>query len=129
MDDIIVHEPNKEEHDNRLEAVLNQPQHTNVTPNYDKCHPLKGLLSKKNAWIWGTPQQRALKTVKEKLSSAPALAISDTAYENTLPADASSYGLDADPKNKRTANRSRWCLHLALLLQLNADTRKFKRRP
>ena len=48
MDDIVVHEANKEEHDNRLQAVLNQTQHTNVTRNYDKCHPLKGLLSKKN---------------------------------------------------------------------------------
>lgn len=37
-------------------------------------HPLRELLSKKNAWIWGPPQRHAFNVIKEKLSSAPALA-------------------------------------------------------
>ena len=66
------------------------------TPNLaELTHPLRGLLSKKNAGSWGPPQQRAFQTVKEKLSTAPALAIFDTALETTLSAGASSYGLGA----------------------------------
>ena len=47
-------------------------------------HPLRELLSKKNAWVWAPPQQTAFEMVKEKLSSAPALAIFDTMLETTL---------------------------------------------
>ena len=39
--------------------------------------PLRELLSKKNAWVWGPPQQHAFNVIKETLSSAPALAIFD----------------------------------------------------
>ena len=56
-------------------------------------YPLRELLSKKNAWVWGPPQQHAFSVVKEKLSSAPALTIFCPAVEIILSADASSYGL------------------------------------
>ena len=42
-------------------------------------HPLRELLSNRNTWVWGSPQQHAFSVVKEKLSSAPALAIFDPA--------------------------------------------------
>ena len=40
-------------------------------------HWLRELLSKENAWVWGPPQQHTFNVIKEKLSSAPALAIFD----------------------------------------------------
>ena len=58
-------------------------------------HPLRVLLSKRNAWVWGPPQQHAFSVVKEKLSSASALAIFNPALKTILSADGSSYGLGA----------------------------------
>ena len=47
-------------------------------------HPFRELLSKRNAWVWGPPQHHAFSVVKEKLNSAPGLAIFDPALETSV---------------------------------------------
>ena len=85
----------------RFLGMVNQSyQHI---PNLaEVTHPLRGLRNKKNACVWAPPQQRALETFKEKLSSAPALEIFDITLDTMLSADASSYGVGAILSQKQT---------------------------
>ena len=57
--------------------------------------PLRELLAKKNAWVWGHPQQNAFVKVKEELTAPPSLAHYDPTAESKISADASAYGLGA----------------------------------
>ncbi len=55
----------------------------------DKTKPLRDLLSTKNQWIWGHPQDAAFQNVKDTLCSTQVLAHYDLTRETTV---ASSYG-------------------------------------
>ena len=61
----------------------------------DLTQPLRQLLSKKSAWLWGPDQDRAFKNVKEELAKPSTLARNDPQAPSKLSADASSYGLGA----------------------------------
>ena len=57
--------------------------------------PLRGLLSKDTAWVWGPDQRDVFTRVKEELSKPTTLALYDSKAPTRLSADASSHGLGA----------------------------------
>ena len=58
-------------------------------------HPLRGLLSSKQAWLWGPEQDKAFSQVKEELAKPMVLALYQSGSQTKISADASSYGLGA----------------------------------
>ena len=59
--------------------------------------PLRELLNKQSAWLWGPNQQEAFLKIKNELSSNRILAWYDPGAETKISADASAYGLGAKP--------------------------------
>lgn len=95
-------------------------------------HPLRELLSKKNAWVWSPRQQHAFNAIKEKPSSTPALAIFDPALETSLSADASSYGLGAVMTRKQKNGNWKPVIFIPRALtatEIKGDKPRLKKRP
>ena len=63
------------------------------------CAPFTDLLKKEQKWKWDQPQQSAFQELKERLTSAPILAIPNISQECTVPLemtnDASSFAIGA----------------------------------
>ena len=57
--------------------------------------PLRDLLGKESAWLWGPSQEEAFCAVKRVLCSPEVLALYDAELETIISADASSHGLGA----------------------------------
>jgi len=55
--------------------------------------PLRDLLSKKNMWSWGEPQEEAFQAVKKALSSSPILSFYRSDRDTVISADASSFSV------------------------------------
>lgn len=61
----------------------------------DKSKPLRDLLRKDAAWIWGQDQQQAFDILKKDLTSSETLALYHPERDTVISADSSSYGLGA----------------------------------
>ena len=57
--------------------------------------PLTELLSTKQAWQWGTPQDEAFSKIKQLLTEPRVLTLYDTSAATKISADVSSYGVGA----------------------------------
>lgn len=57
--------------------------------------PLRELVSKKNAWMWGPAQDKAFKRIKVELTKPSILALYDPNAPTKISTDGSSYGLGA----------------------------------
>ena len=78
----------------RFLGMVNQL--SKFSPNLAEItQPLRELLVKENAWLWGEKQQRSFDRVNEVLTASPILALFDPNLETVLSADASSHGLGA----------------------------------
>ena len=60
-----------------------------------KTKPLRELLKKDNAWLWGPQQREAFEEVKKAMTTAPVLALVDSTRETVVSADPLCYGLGA----------------------------------
>ena len=66
------------------------------TPNLAQLtQPLRKLLSKDTAWVWGPSQSEAFSLIKDELSKPTTLTLYDLEAPTKVSADASSFGLGA----------------------------------
>ncbi|GJR64193.1 putative reverse transcriptase domain-containing protein [Tanacetum coccineum] len=111
IDDILIYSRNKKEHEEHLKAILELLKKEELYAKFSKCEfwipkrfiegfskvakPMTKLMQKKVAFEWGDKQEATFQTLKNKLCSAPILALPQGAENFIVYCDASHKGLGA----------------------------------
>nr|GEU91850.1 hypothetical protein [Tanacetum cinerariifolium] len=93
IDDILIYSKNKEEHKEYLKLILELLKKEELYAKFSKCEfwiPKKGVK-----FDWGEKQKAAFQLIKQKLCSAPSLALPEGSGDFVVYCDASHKGLGA----------------------------------
>ncbi|GKB16148.1 putative reverse transcriptase domain-containing protein [Tanacetum coccineum] len=103
IDDILIYSKNKKEHEEHLKAILELLKKEELYAKFSKCEfwlpkiakPMTKLTQKKVKFVWGDKQEALSQLLKQKLRSAPILALPEGSEDFIVYCDASIKGLGA----------------------------------
>ncbi|GKF71184.1 putative reverse transcriptase domain-containing protein, partial [Tanacetum coccineum] len=106
IDDILIYSKNKKEHEEHLKQILELLKKEELYAKFSKCEfgflrifknrkPMTKLTQKKVKFEWGDKQEAAFQLLKQKLCSAPILALPEGSEDFIAYCDASKKGLGA----------------------------------
>ncbi|GKF38586.1 putative reverse transcriptase domain-containing protein, partial [Tanacetum coccineum] len=114
IDDILIYSKNKKEHEEHLKAILKLLKKEELYTKFSKCEfwlpnvllgttedsskiakPMTKLTQNKVMFIWGDKQKAAFQLLKQKLCSAPILALPEGSKDFIAYCDALIKGLGA----------------------------------
>ncbi|GJW60590.1 putative reverse transcriptase domain-containing protein [Tanacetum coccineum] len=93
IEDILIYSKDKKEREEHLKAILELLKKEELYAKFSKCE--FWIPKKKVAFEWGDKQEAAFQTLKNKLCSAPILALPQEAENFIVYCDASHKGLGA----------------------------------
>nr|GEX10171.1 putative reverse transcriptase domain-containing protein [Tanacetum cinerariifolium] len=93
IDDILIYSKNKKEHEEHLTAILELLKKEELYAKFSKCE--FWILEKGVKFDWGEKQEAAFQLLKQKLCSAPILALPEGSEDLVVYCDASHKGLGA----------------------------------
>ncbi|GKB76501.1 putative reverse transcriptase domain-containing protein [Tanacetum coccineum] len=103
IDDILIYLRNKKEHEEHLKAILELLKKDELYAKFSKCEfwipkiakSITKLTQKGVKFDWGDKAEAVFQLIKQKLSSAPILALPDGSKDFVVYCDASIKGLGA----------------------------------
>ncbi|GJU55311.1 putative reverse transcriptase domain-containing protein [Tanacetum coccineum] len=102
IDDILIYSKNKQEHEEHLKIILELLKRRSCLAGYYQrfiegfskiAKPMTKLTQKKVKFVWGDKQEAAFQLLKQKLCSAPILALPEGSEDFIAYCDASKKGL------------------------------------
>ncbi|GJT65268.1 putative reverse transcriptase domain-containing protein [Tanacetum coccineum] len=97
FDDILIYSKDKEEHGEHLKIILELLKKEQLYAKFSKCDfwldsTLTKLIQKDKKYEWGTEEEEAFQILKQKLCSAPILALLEGTEDFVVYCDASLKG-------------------------------------